>query len=151
MRALFVTALAGCCISAPALAATPIQPGQWEVRSQVTSIDMPGAPPQMLEMMRKPHVTRHCLTPEQAAKGPQEMLKERKGECRFTRYALAGGRLDSVMQCSSKERGTMTVTSRGRYASGSYDVTSAMVMSGPRGQMKMSTVGQGKRVGPCGK
>lgn len=151
MRALFVTALAGWWISVPATAATPIQPGQWEIRSQVTSIDMPGAPPQMLEMMKKPHVMRHCVTPEQAAKGPQEMLKERKGDCRFTRYALSGGRLDSVMQCSSKERDTMTVTSKGRYAPTSYDVTSAMVMSGPRGPMKMSTVGQGRRVGPCGK
>lgn len=151
MRALLVIAMAGGLTPVPALADTPIQPGQWEVRSQVTSIDMPGAPPQMLQMMKKPHVVRHCMTPEQAARGPQDMLKDRKSECRFARYALSGGKLDAVMQCSSRERGTMTVTSKGRYAPGSYDVNNTMVMSGPQGAMRMTSVGQGRRVGPCAK
>lgn len=151
MRALVVAALAGAMVSVPALADTPIQPGQWEIRSQVTSVDMPGAPPQVLQMMKKPQVMRHCVTPEQAARGPQDMLKDKASDCRFIRYALKGGTLDSVMQCSSRERGTMTVTSKGRYAPGSYDVASSMVMSGPRGGMKMTTVGQGKRIGPCAK
>ncbi len=151
MRALYAAALAGGFVAVPAIADTPIQPGQWELRTIVTSVDMPGAPPQMLAMMKKPHVMRHCVTPEQAAKGPQQMLQEGKSDCRFTRYALAGGRLDAAMRCNSKERGVMTVTTKGRFTPANYDVTSAMVMSGPQGKMTMTSAGKGKRLGPCAK
>lgn len=151
MRVLSAAAFALAITSTAAIANTPIQPGQWEVRSTVTAVDMPGAPPQMLQMMKKPQTMRHCITAEQAARGPQELLRQSKGECKFTKYALAGGRMDAVMQCNSGKGNSMTATTRGSYTPTSYEMTSTMVMNGPQGKMTMSSKGTARRLGPCAK
>src|SRR3546814_7243341 len=89
-------------------------------------------------MKGKPQSMRHCITPEQAAKGPQELLRQSKGECKFTKYAFAGGKMDAVMQCASKDRGTMTAATQGSFTPTSYATVGKLVMSGPQGKMTMS-------------
>ncbi len=87
------TALRLAALALPATAFAQVTPGKWEIVTTVNSVDMPGAPPFVANMMKgKPIKVSHCLTPEEAAKGPQEMMKARK-ECRFTRYAMVGGKL----------------------------------------------------------
>ncbi len=128
----------------------PIRAGQWEVRSAVLDIDMPGAPPGMAAMIKgKPTVVRHCLTPEQAAQGPQEMLKDSRGQCRFSRYDMTGGRIDAVMECSG-QGGQMTSTTTGTYSAEGYQAESRMTTTGPAGKMTMRVSGSGKYLGPCG-
>src|SRR3546814_14825870 len=83
------------------------------MKSSVTDVNMPGAPPQMLEMMKKPQTMRHCVTPDQASRGPQELLKQSQGQCKFSKYDFRAGRVNAVMQCNSRERGSMTVTTEG--------------------------------------
>lgn len=151
MRAL----LAWTIIAAPAFGASAayanvtIQPGMWELHSVVTAVDMPGAPPQMLQMMKKPQTMRHCITPEQASKGPQALLEQSRGECKFTKYDFRAGRVSAIMQCASRERGQMTVTTDGSFSPASYATTSTMVMTGPQEKMSMASTGTGKRLGPC--
>lgn len=151
MRQFAAAAIAGASIFAAsaAHADAPIQPGLWEMKSAVTDVNMPGAPPQMLEMMKKPQTMRHCVTPDQASRGPQELLKQSQGECKFTKYDFTAGRVNAVMQCNSRERGSMTVTTEGSFTPSSYATTSKMVMNSPMGQMKMTSSGTGKRIGTC--
>lgn len=152
MRAVSFALAAATLVSVPSFAtATPIQPGEWEVRSQVTAANMPGMPPQAMKAMKKPQIMRHCITPEQAAKGPRELLDQSKGECRFTRYNLSGGRIDAAMQCNSRQRGAMTATTKGSFTPIAYNTTSTVVMTGPQGKMTMTTAGQGRRIGACRK
>ena len=136
--------------AAAGAADTPIRAGQWEVRSTVLDIDMPGAPPGMAAMMKgKPTVVRHCVTPEQAAQGPQEMLKGSQGQCRFSRYDMTGGRINAVMECSG-QGSQMTSTTIGTYSADSYQAESSMTTTGPAGKMTMRVSGSGKYLGPCG-
>ena len=143
--------LAAVAIALPASAvlAQAVQPGQWDIVTTVDSVDMPGAPPEVAAMMKgKPIRVSQCLTPEQAARGPQEMIKSNK-DCHFTRYSMTGGRLDSEMVCQQHGT-TMTATSSGTFTPTSFTTTGRTVMSGPE-RMTMSATTTGKRTGACGK
>jgi hypothetical protein len=133
-------------IALPVTAASPIASGQWEYRSTVLSMEMPGAPPGMAERMkRKPIVTTQCITPAEAAQGPRGLMAKGNGSCRYTRFVMAGGRLEAVMQCGVGKN-VMTMAMQGRYTPISY--STAGQMSTTNG-MKMSVVGSGRRIGPC--
>ncbi|MES2497001.1 MAG: DUF3617 domain-containing protein [Pseudomonadota bacterium] len=136
-----------CCIAVSVPAQAQVQPGQWEASVTVRSIDMPGAPPQVVAMM-KGKTTRqtYCLTAEQAAKGPQEMLKQNPS-CRFTKYSMAGGAISTSMICS-QNGATMNAQANGSYTATSFNVTSTAVMSGQM-SMKMTSTSSGRRLGPC--
>jgi hypothetical protein len=97
-------------------------------------------------MKGKPIKISHCLTAEEAARGPQEMLKSAK-QCHFTRYSMAGGKLDSAMVC---EQGgsTTTTTSTGSFTPTSFTSNARSVTTG--GQAATLTVtAAGTRVGDC--
>lgn len=124
-----------------------IDPGQWEATVTIQSMSMPGAPPQVAAMM-KGKATRqsYCITKEQAAKGPQEMLKQNPS-CRFTKYSMSGGVISTAMTCS-QNGGTMTVQANGTYTPTSFNMSSTALMSG-RMSMRMTSTSSGRRVGPC--
>lgn len=141
-----------CLLIAPAAAQAQVQPGQWEASSTINSIDMPGAPPQVAQMMKsqmsggkKTRMT-YCITPQQAAQGPQEMLKQNPS-CRFTKYSMKGGMISTEMSCA-QNGGTMTARASGSYTPTSFNVTSNAVMSGQM-SMRLSSTSVGRRIGPC--
>lgn len=132
----------------PALAAAQsVQPGKWEIVTTVESIDMPSAPPGIAAMMKgRPIKVSHCLTPEEAAKGPQEMMKSRK-ECQFTHYSMAGGKLSSEMVCK-QGGGTITATTTGSFTATSFTTSGRSVMTGGQ-PMTMTATSVGHRLGDC--
>ncbi len=143
------TALFLAALLLPAAAFAQVQPGQWEIVTTVSAVDMPGAPPFVANMMKgKPIKISHCLTPQDAAKGPQELMKTNK-ECRFTRYSMAGGKLDSVMVCN-QNGGTMTATSSGTMTPTGFTTSGRTVMTGPQA-MTMTATSVGRRTGECRK
>jgi len=136
-----------CALAAPVAAQAQVQPGQWETTSTIHSVEMPGAPPQVAQMMKgKTTRTRYCVTPEQAAKGPQDMFKQ-NSSCRFTKFVMKGGTLATEMTCS-QQGGAMTVRTNGSYTPTSYQAAATMVMSGQMG-MRMSSSATGRLLGPC--
>ncbi|KKC27823.1 DUF3617 domain-containing protein [Sphingomonas sp. SRS2] len=145
-------AIYACLLIAPTAVQAQVQPGQWEASTAINSIDMPGAPPQVAQMMKsqmasngKTRMT-YCITPEQAAQGPQEMLKQNPS-CRFTKYSMKGGVISTEMSCS-QNGGTMTARANGSYTPTSFNMTSNAVMSG-RMSMRLSSTSVGRRIGPC--
>ena len=111
----------------PAIAGAQVTPGQWQTTATVESVEMPGAPPQIAQMMRGrmgggPHVMSYCITPEQAAQGPKEMFKNNPS-CRFTSFSMSGGKISTEMVCS-QNGGTMTARATGSYTPTSFDVRS---------------------------
>jgi len=136
-------------LTLPAAAHAQMQPGQWEVTSNVVSADIPGAPPRAAEAMRKPHVMRSCVTPEQAARGPLAVTKE-SSNCRITRRAMGGGKMSAEMVCHQPGGGTMTATTSGSFTPVSFAMTTRMVMTGAQA-MSVTSTATGKRVGACGK
>jgi hypothetical protein len=136
----------------PAGAAAPvIQPGLWEIRSVVTAVDMPSAPPGVLDAMRgKPSVTRHCVSPEQAAIGPRQLFAQTDGKCSFKRFTMANGRIDTEMQCAGRGgAGTMAAVTTGNFTPIGFRTTTKMVMKGAHGMMTVSATGTGQRIGLC--
>ncbi len=148
MKPILPTAIAAAVLAGAAVAqVSAIQPGQWETSVTITSVDMPGAPPEMAKMMiGRTTTVKQCLTPEQAARGPQDMLKGNKS-CEFTHYSIAGGRLSSEMVCR-QGGGTMTATSSGSFTPTSYTATGKVVVSGGAA-MTMTSTTSGRRTGEC--
>ncbi len=132
----------------PALAAAQsVTPGKWEITTTVQSMEMPGAPPGIAAMMKgRPIRVTHCLTAEEAAKGPQEMMKSRK-ECQFTRYSMSGGKLSSEMVCR-QGGGTMTATSTGSFSPTDFTTSGRSVMTGSQ-PMTLTATTVGHRIGDC--
>jgi hypothetical protein len=130
-------------------APTAVQPGQWEVLTTVEAVDIPGAPPAVAAMMkRKPVSVKYCITPEEAARGPQDMMKSDKS-CRFTRYAMAGGKLSSEMVCT-QSGATVTATREGSFTPTGFNLRARTVMSGAQ-TMTMTATTVGRRIGECRK
>lgn len=143
--------IAACITAAPvaAFAAASLSPGKWSSVGTVTAVDMPGMPPEALAMMkRRPMAHRYCLTQGEIERGAKGLFSEGNGECAYTRFNMAGGRLNAIMQCKGP-RGDMRMTMAGRYGPSSYESTSIMVMGGPRGKMRMTVKTSGKRIGDC--
>ncbi|RYG97683.1 MAG: DUF3617 domain-containing protein [Alphaproteobacteria bacterium] len=135
----------------PVSAQAQVTPGQWQMTYNVTSMEMPDAPPQVAQMMKSrmaggAKTMTYCITPEQAKQGPQEMLKQSQG-CRFTKYSMSGGRLSTEMTCA-QQGGSMTVKANGSYTPTSFNVSSRAVMTGGM-SMRIASTSSGKRVGPC--
>ncbi|MDB5705354.1 MAG: hypothetical protein JWN66_2470 [Sphingomonas bacterium] len=127
----------------------PIQPGKWQTIVTILDVQMPSAPPGVRAGMRgrPPQIVTACVTPQQAAAGPQAVLAASKGKCRYTSFNASGGRLNAVMQCGFAT-GAMTVTSTGAYSATTLDLNGSSVMSGKM-QMTMKTHTIGRRLGPC--
>ena len=124
-----------------------MQPGQWEIVTTIKSVDMPGAPPQVVQAMKsRPTRISSCLSAEDAARGPQEMMKTNK-QCRFTHYLKQAGKIDSQMVCS-QSGGTMTATTTGTFSPTGFTSNARMVLTGAQ-KMTMTATTVGKRVGAC--
>ena len=136
----------------PALAlaqSTGVTPGMWEMAITIDSINAPNAPPAVAKMMQgRTTRVRHCITPEEASRGPQEMLKSAKS-CTFQKYQMRGGRLDSEMTCSSGGQTTRMV-STGAFTPTSFATQGKAVATGPM-PMTMTSHATGKLIGACKK
>lgn len=146
-RTLLAASIAGTSSLLLAASSPTIQPGEWEIHTQVTDVRMPGVTPQMLAMMKTKQTIRHCVSAKEAAMGPRDMLNQTKGNCSFTRYTMTGGSIDGAMQCTGK--GAMKMTVKGSFTPTSYSTVANMEMTMPQGRMTMTSTGQGKLLGPC--
>ena len=154
-KILRITYLAGLVVMAtvPALAAPPsVQPGRWESTTRIVDMVAPGLPPQALQMMKgRPITVSYCVTPEDAAQGPQKMLEQSQknnGDCKMLKHEISGNRMNAEMQCSSKDMGNSRITMQGEFAETAYNMNMAMESSGGPFQ-KMSSTMTAKRIGAC--
>jgi hypothetical protein len=126
--------------------AQAVQPGQWRIQMTVTSFDMPGAPPMVAEAFKQPIDVRRCVTPDDAAKGPLEMIKDRE-HCRSVRQSVIAGKVDAVLVCEPSI-GTTTVIVTGNFSSTKFAMN-ATIEAGGQVAMKMTTVAIGELIGAC--
>lgn len=142
------------CVALPASAVAQgagIMPGEWDIAVTMNSVEMPGQPRAVTQMMvGKTNHVRHCITAADAARGPQDLMKAAKG-CTFTRYTMIGGKLSSEMSCSQPGGGTMTAVSSGSFTPTGFTTTGRSMMTGNGMAMKMTSTTVGKRLGPCKK
>jgi hypothetical protein len=130
--------------------AQQVQPGLWESTSRMTAISAPNMPPEATAAMtrRPPTIYKQCIRPADAAKGFQEMLKDKSQSCSVKSSRYVDGVLDIVSQCSAQGQ-TSTMHMHGPYSATAYTLTSDMTMNNAEMPMKMSVQIAGKRLGPC--
>ena len=139
--------------SPPALAQTQVmQPGQWEITSTSTSMSMPGMedmPPEALAAMGSGQTTtfRHCLSPEDAAKGPGQATAASNGSCTVINQKVSGSNFDTTLACEGADTGPVQIHSKGTASPTRFDATSEVTMASEG--MTMGSKLSGKFLGPC--
>jgi len=140
--------------------AVKLEPGKWETSVTILSLEGPGLPPEAASTMKQRMAGQKvetCLTPEQAAKPPQNMLGAAKN-CTYEKFEMSGGKLNGTLVCKNAPGmpgGEMHATMSGNFASTSYDVTSEATMTmpampgRPAGDVTSKTQVTGKRIGDC--
>ena len=127
---------------------TPLQSGTWSVRTDITDINMPGAPPMLAKLMAKrPQTWNGCITPAQAAKGPPLGTFARAG-CTVTQKLSAGGVFTSHAVCPQPDGGTGTTDVSGTYGATSFNAVAKSVQTGKH-PLTMSLKLTGTRKGGC--
>lgn len=126
-----------------------LRPGKWLLRieeetgNRRRNVPLPGI------QQRPPREAEICLTAEQAAEPPPELLAHigYADRCRRDVFAMADGNLNAVLMCRSYAAGFGEVPQRiwGRYAQGSYRLTH----EGGAGQTRVITRIEGRHVGAC--
>ena len=132
-----------------------LKAGEWQVKSTLEEMSIPGLPPEAQGEMKKVMSERgnasyqYCLTPEQAKKpGGKFFNRQADKNCRYDHFTMGKGKIDAVMRCGAPA-GSMTMTIAGTYSDESYSTHVAMDMGGSNGSMKMKMRSEAKRVGEC--
>ena len=134
----------------PSAAAMGIQPGNWKTTVTVTDSTTTGMPPGMrMPPKMGPQTMTTCVTPEQAARNPADLLKKAKLDCTIQNSVFSGGKVASQATCKLPN-GSMTMSTTGTYSPTdlSYDTEQTMKMGPIVATQKMHTVSH--RVGDCG-
>ena len=140
------------------------QPGQWETVTTIKSIEMPGAPPQVLEQVRaqvgQAQTQRECVTAEQARDPLAQMRRMLSqgniGNCNFSDQVFAGGTIRVRGTCSPGAGGTAQVSLEGSFTETTLEANMTMNAQGPASAsmpgvtgMNMTAEIRGRRVGDC--
>ena len=131
-----------------------VNPGRWEQKATLVSIDAPGMPPEAREMMGKAfgqaQVHDVCLTPEQARNPREEFFAGADKNCRYEHFNWGGGKIDLKLDCKHPQA-TQTMAMVGSYSPDAYTMTMTATNTGdgPAGQMVMKMRVDAKRVGEC--
>jgi hypothetical protein len=129
-------------------AETPkLEAGKWEVRTQVSDLKMANMPAGM--PANPPAQTASvCITPEQAAKGPEEMLKQSGADCTVTSNSFAGGKIESEVNCKLPSEMQMKGKTTGTFTPTSFTTDQQMEMTG-KTTMSQKVHVEAKRIGDC--
>ncbi|MEA3053311.1 MAG: hypothetical protein QOG72_2214 [Sphingomonadales bacterium] len=131
-----------------------LQPGEWEMKTEVVNVDVEGLPAGIAEGMKAQAggTSRSCMTPEEA-KGPKgDMFAGGKANCKSEGFSWAGGRIKGKTTCTGQGGAGKTVMEMdGRYSPQSIDMTMKSETDlGVGGKaMKMEMRVSGRRVGEC--
>lgn len=117
--------------------AVSLQPGQWESTVQFTTIDMPGAPPEMAQAMRamlgQPQTRSSCMSAEEAANPSSRFASPEVGNsgCTFEPNGFANGTINVRGTCSNPQRGNLQMTMTGNYTATTMEATINQTMTAP--------------------
>ena len=131
-----------------------VEPGAWEQKVTLVSIEAPGMPPEAKEMMSRAmgeaQVHNVCLS-EREAKSPREdFFTGADQNCRYEHFKWGGGKIDLKLECRHPNaHQVMELT--GTYEPQSYQMamTATNEGRGPQEQMVMKMRVDAKRVGKC--
>jgi hypothetical protein len=135
------------------LDALPIEPGLWEIASEVIDVGAPNLPIAVQRRMIGPRARgRSCVTPEQAARPSAGFLAARDEgrDCRYAGFVMQGGRMTGTMRCAEPGGGETVARMDGTYRREAYVLGMTIETPMPDGAvMRIETRTTGRRVGAC--
>lgn len=140
-----------------------LQPGDWEMISQMTSVEAPGAPPEMVDQMRanlpnQRQTQRQCVTPEEAANLARNLIGRNAGSqgCEFSDTTFAGGVVRIIATCRAPDgSASMSLSVEGEFTATQLNSVMRVEVTGPNptGEgtqtVRMAGTMTGRRLGPC--
>ena len=129
--------------------------GQYEQKVQVRTLEVPGAPKEMVEQMRTMMESQagksFCLTEEQAAKGFEEMYRQvtQQQNCDYEKLEVSGGDVTARMTCKGEQGVNVQMELDGSATPTSSDMVMKMNTTGGPMSMNVEMAMQAERVGDC--
>lgn len=132
-----------------AAGATALQPGLWEITTEVLRMEVPNMP-QGISAAPPPTTVRSCLTPEQAnaPTGGFFAGSDNPGGCTAENMSMADGRIQGVVQCN-QPGSAMRSTMEGRFSAASFQVNQSVETRAQGMDMTIQSRTSGRRVGEC--
>lgn len=127
-------------------AAPKLRAGQWEVKTEIVSVDMPGAPAGVADTMKKRGATSlsQCFNDEQL-----NAMGNLGESCVFADFKMGNGAIRGTSTCKLPQ-GEMTSKMKGSYAADKFDYETETSSSMPGGQsIRMTMTITGRRTGGC--
>jgi hypothetical protein len=130
-----------------------LQPGEWEMKTEVVNVSAEGLPAGVAEGMKAQasSSSKTCMTPEEA-KGPKGDIFAGKGSnCKSENFSWSGGTIKGRTVCTGQGGAGETVMEMdGKYSAQSIDMTmkSKTELAGKGMTMEMRL--SGRRIGECG-
>jgi len=134
-------------------AGVSLQPGEWEMKTEVVEVSAEGLPAGIAEGMKAQSAatTRSCMTPEEA-KGPTgDMFAQgNPANCKSENFSWSGGKISGKTTCTGTGgAGATTMTMDGSYGPQNIDMTMKSETDLAGKAMKMEMRVTGRRVGEC--
>lgn len=129
------------------LSAMRIEPGLWELSSEVLDVQAAELPREIRNQMIGPRSrVRHCITAEQAERPSANFLAGRAdSDCSYSEFVVHEGNVSGLMSCPG-----VTATMRGRYQPTAYETRMTMESPVPGGAtMTLEVRARGRRIGDC--
>lgn len=139
-----------------------LQPGQWEMATQMTSVEAPGAPEELLQQLRasladQRQVQSQCITPEQARDPVRTMVgRQTPARCEFSETVWSGGIIRIRANCRPPEGSATQLFVDGTYAARRIDNRLDMTLEipNPTGvgaalELRLQGRMTGRRTGEC--
>jgi hypothetical protein len=133
-------------------------PGQYKQTTKIVKFEVPGAPPQMVEQIRKMMEGQggnleYCLTKADTEKGFGEMFKKgAQGDCTYDRFDASANTIDAIMTCKAGEGGTARMTMNGTVSSTGSKVNVNVEQKNdksPMGNANIAMELETTRIGDC--
>lgn len=129
-----------------------LQPGEWEMKTEVVNVAAEGLPAGIAEGMKAQasSTTKTCMTPEEA-KGPKgDIFAGKDSNCKSENFSWSGGTIKGKTVCTGQGgAGRTEMEMDGKYSAQSIDMTmkSKTDLAGKAMTMEMRV--SGRRVGEC--
>lgn len=119
--------------------AQSLQPGNWDVKSTVVDLTVPGTPAFLLRMTLGKSKTEHvCLAADQAKTGVVAMLAPKpEARCSVEQAVVANGRIQHAMSCPQKKGPPVSIVRVGNYGAAGFNARMTMIGRTEKGQMRV--------------
>ena len=127
--------------------AIDIRRATWEVKTQVSDLKMANMP-KGVSPTPPAQTNSICLTAEQAAKGPAELLKQAQSDCTVKSATFEGGKVEGELTCRMPGDMTMHSKAKGSFTATRFTTDQEMEMTGAH-PMSQKVHSEGRHIGAC--